>query len=119
MVNILYGGDKVPVIDYIPDIQVCHHPDSEHIVAGPTKEKLWRSFGNVTMHEAAILFVKRISLELVYGDPIRVLIRDGNNLRIPEHDAYVDVSIKYTVRPTFPERNALDYQDAKDGRERD
>lgn len=105
------------MIDHIPDIQVCHHPDSDHITSWPTKEKLWRSFGNVTMHEAAIRFTKTISLELAYGDPIRVLIRDGNNLRIPEYDAYVDLSIEYTVRPTFPERNAIDYQDVKDGGE--
>jgi hypothetical protein len=45
-------------------------------------------------------------------------VRDEAHSNIPEADITVEVQFVYSAKPTFPERNALDYQDPKD-RERE
>jgi hypothetical protein len=120
MVNVIYpyGRKSALMIDRTPNIQVCHHPESDHIIAQGIKGKRWVNCGNMTFHNAAIAFAKRLSPELIRGNKLRLLVRDEAHLNIPEADITVEVDFLYTAKPTFPERNALDYQDPKD-RERE
>ena len=98
------------------NIQVRHHPESEHICAKGWTSPPWRSFGRVGIHHAAEMFVDMISSELTIGIPIRVQVRNEHSPNTV-HDITVNTSIIHEAYPTFPERNALDYQDTNAGGE--
>ena len=90
------------------NIQVCHHPDSDHIAAEGRKS-CWMSFGNMTYMQAAQEFAKLHSMEQLNDRPIRVLVRDENIPKVV-HDLYVHICVRYKCTHTFPERNAIGYQ---------
>lgn len=90
------------------NIQVCHHPESDHPIA-QGREGRWMSFGNTTYFKGAIAFAKLLSTEQLNGRSLRVLVRD-ENLPKTVFDLYVNLELKYSAKPTFPERSALDYQ---------
>lgn len=97
------------------NIQVRHHPESKHICANG-KDSSWASFGEMGIHKAAEHFVSMISSELTLDVPVRVEVRDEHRPNTV-YDVTVYTKISHSAAPTYPERNAIDYQDIKAGGE--
>src|SRR5210317_1881352 len=97
------------------NVQVRHHPESNHICANGNDSK-WFNFGEMGLHEAAIKFVSLISTELTLNAPVRVEIRNEHRPSIL-YDVKVITQMSYTVLATHPERNAIDSSIVNPGRE--
>jgi hypothetical protein len=95
------------MVSSVINAQVCHHPESTHPMAMGHRGN-WISFGNMTLHQAAIKYASMISLDQM-DEPIRFLLRYEDKPNT-QWDVHVSMSISYTVEDTYPERNALDYQ---------
>jgi hypothetical protein len=88
--------------------QVSHHPESKHPMAQGWNGR-WVSFGNVTFQAAAKRFAALISTEQLLNQPLRLSLRDESEPNVL-HDVIVTIEVGYHVVDTYPERNAIDYQ---------
>lgn len=81
---------NVPVIARVPNIRVCHHPQSDHLLA-QGRQGRWSYFGNVNPFDAAMNFVRPISLEMIKDNPVRILVED-------EYDKTIHYDLTVTLR---------------------